>query len=126
MILDCGHEESEHSPYFTGYGITPDGKKHCYDCCAETERQYMRDNNKTTLYLVQRDGKYNVTDWSGRFSIPVRVSKGKHNWAGTRYDVWFSFEGAQWHGVRYGERTELCHCKRVGLGKEEKCQKSDT
>ena len=116
MRLDCGHQEFE-----SRYGIALDGKTYCYDCCAEREKQYMWETGEAVLYLVQRGGEYYVIDWPGRLSIPVgQISKGKHNWAGTRYDVWFNFEGTEWHGVQYGESTQLCHCRRVTPKKEEK------
>jgi len=131
-ILDCGHKPSEHGPYTTGYGTDAKGKTRCYDCCADVEREWMREHGNTTLYLApakrkaedeakmvtgqSRDtsGEWKVTDWPGKLSIPVdRISKGRHNIAGVRYDVWFRFEGRRWHGVQYGDWTQICHCRRL-------------
>ena len=33
----------------------------------------------------------------------------------TTYDVWFiGPDGKEWHGVQYGDLTQVCHCRRVG------------
>lgn len=110
MVLDCGHEPSEHESITTGYGVDQQGKKHCYTCCADADKKQMRDTGQITLYLSS--GK--VTNWPGSLSIPVNNKRtGRHNWTGRRYDVWFYFEGKLWHGVQYGDMTQLCHCKQI-------------
>ena len=119
--LDCGHPPSEHSDCTTGYGIDKNGKKHCYTCCGERDKADMRSSGKATLYLSSKphpqfdwQKRYFVSNWPGSLLIEVGfVKKGRHNIAGTRCDVWFTFEGAEWHGVQYGENTQICHCKRV-------------
>ena len=110
-ILDCGHPESEHSEFTRGYGTTADGKRHCYTCCADQDRSAMVRDGKIVLYLTEKG----VTNWPGSLVFPVvHKRKGRHNMAGTRYDVWFTGpEGRNWHGVQYGENTQLCHCRRV-------------
>lgn len=115
MKLDCGHEPSTHSQYDTGYGTDANGKTACYECCAEHEKQAMRDIGKATLYLTGNDSKgYEVTDWPGLLRLnPYRVTHGRHNIAGTRTDAWFNFEGKPWHCVQYGEWTQIAHCKRT-------------
>jgi hypothetical protein len=99
----------------TGYAILPDVGKICYDCSAEIEKKFMRDHERSVLYLTTtKENGYEITDWPGRLRIPVAFwKKGKHNIASTRYDVWFMFEGFVWHGVQYGEFTQLCHVKRT-------------
>ena len=100
--LDCGHTGA--------YGTWEDGRRLCYACCGDMDRQYMRDNGRIILYLA--DG--NVTNWPGTLSLPVmRQRKGRHNMAGVRYDVWFRFEGESWHGTQYGDFTQIVHCKRI-------------
>lgn len=109
-LLDCGHVESPHSSITNGYGTTADGKRHCYDCCAEQDRQQMRETGRATLYLAGE----NVTNWLGSLKIRVmRQTEGRHNIAGVRYDVWFRFEGESWHGTQYGDFTQIVHCKRI-------------
>jgi hypothetical protein len=123
-----GHVESPHSDFTRGYGTDEHGNRSCYACCAEADKKYMREHGRITLYMTLEKvavaewhenigtklRKGTITNWPGSLSIPIyQLSKGRHNLAGTRYDVWFDFEGAAWHGVRYGEDTELCHCKRT-------------
>lgn len=99
----------------TGYGTTKFGRKICYDCCAESDKRQMRKHGKIILYLVtnKETGCYNVTNWPGTLSfIVIHITFGRHNIAGKRYDVWFNFENQQWHGVLYGDNTEICYCKR--------------
>ena len=102
---------------FSGYGKTVDGKILCYDCCgkqAEEDFDSMPANEKTFLYLTSANGEMCVTDWTGRFRIPVhRYRKGRHNIARTRTDVWFQRNGKNYHGVNYGEFSQICHSKQV-------------
>lgn len=112
-LLDCGHPESEHSEITTGYGIL-NGKTFCYECCAVMDKLAMHEDGKYTLYLVKRDNGYHVVNWPSSLDIKVKSYKrGNHNLAGSRIDVWFNFEGEKWHGVQYGEFTQICHCKRI-------------
>ena len=129
MVLDCGHEESEHKPFTTGYGRNAEGKTFCYDCCAEQDKQYMRDNGKIMLYLTRVEGcppncpdkcskhgqyYYQVSNWPGSLKIKTyNEHTGKHNMTGKRIDVWFRFEGQTWWGVQYGYDTDIIHCKRL-------------
>jgi hypothetical protein len=118
MILDCGHAPSTHGEYTTGYGSDKDGRTYCYECCAKQDRQSMQETGRITLYLTHGKlvdyGFGMLTNWPGLLSYSCTVKKGRHNIAGTRYDVRFEDEtGAQWHGVQYGENTQLCHCRRL-------------
>lgn len=117
-MLDCGHNALT-------YGTDKSGKKHCYPCCATLTRNAMDATGKATLYLIDKratprtrtqPGQYliasdfRVTDWTGELVfIPSRVKTGWHNMAGIRYDVWFG----DWHGVCYGEFTQVLRCKRL-------------
>ena len=112
--LDCGHPESEHSEFTRGYGQDADGKKYCYACCAERDKKQMRDAGKIALYLTEKDGKSEVTNWPGSLRLAVmRETVGRHNMAGKRFDVYFRFEGQSWHGVQFGSNTQICHCNRI-------------
>ena len=109
----------------TGYGLDRRHRKVCYPCCGERDKADMRRTGRAMLYLTQKDkemyvkpglsGKvpvWTLTNWPGSLKIePYNIRFGRHNIAGRRYDVWFTFEGQQWHGVRYGDNTELCHCR---------------
>jgi hypothetical protein len=114
-ILDCGHVPSPHADFTTGYGIDSDGKKHCYQCCADREQKRMQETGRATLYLTRdSDGSHAITDWPGLLRIhPYHIKHGRHNIARTRTDAWFSFDGKPWHGVSYGENTQIIHCKRI-------------
>lgn len=76
---------------------------------ATNEGQALRDAARTTAV-------WSLTDWAGRLSFPVTsISKGRHNMAGTRYDVTFTGpDGKPWRGTQYGENTQICHCRRLG------------
>ena len=116
MLLDCGHEPSPHEDFTTGYGIDKDDKKHCWACCAARECAAMIETGKAMLYLTMDKGrKWHVTDWPGHLVFKVSsYRKGRHNIASTRIDVWFRGpDGHTWHGVQYGENTEIVHCRRT-------------
>ena len=94
----------------TGYAKDGEGRLVCYDCCAKQDVEYMTEHGRITLY----DTDKGVSNWPGTLKFAVlRRSKSRHNIAGWRYDLWFrDSEGAEWHGVRYGDMTQLVHCKR--------------
>jgi hypothetical protein len=98
----------------------------CYGCCAELDQEYMIEHGAITLYLTNvrqhralgwRNGQWSgdVSNWPGSLCYPNRnVKMGGHNWAGRRYDVWFIGPDLyRWHGVRYGDDTEILHCRRT-------------
>ena len=98
----------------TGYGITQKGEKHCYDCCAATDKKDMKANKKIILYLTQKDKSHTLTNWPGTLVFKIGyIRKGRHNWGLNRYDVWFDFNGYVWHGYQIGDNTQLCHCKQT-------------
>lgn len=119
-ICDCGHPPSKCESFTTGYGTDSNGKTACYACCAENDIRHMVETGKTVLYLTIENeftghAKAEVTNWPGSLRFPVGyVRRGRHNIAGTRADVWFTGpDGKNWHGVMYGDMTQLCHCRRV-------------
>ena len=70
----------------------------------------MTEHGRIMLYLSNGE----VMNWPGTLRFPAHVRKGRHNIAGSRYDVWFAGpDGFQWHGVQYGDNTQICHCKRT-------------
>lgn len=107
-----------------GYATNDKNEKICYDCCGDDDERYMIKTGKMMLYLtaittaafsIHNESTYKVTNWPNTLSFNCgTVRKGRHNIAGTRYDVWFSGpDGHVWHGVQYGENTQVCHCKRT-------------
>ena len=98
----------------TGYGFDEHDQEVCYACCAVQDTERMKKENRITLYLVKKRGGDCVSNWPGTLQIwPDRISKGRHNIAHTRYDVHFRYVGKNWHGVQYGENTQLLHCKAI-------------
>ena len=113
--------------FTTGYGQDSNGNKICYDCCAIVDLADMRESGKITLYLTEihdrpekrYDHAYKVTNWPGSLIFPVIDYRwGSHNIAGSRIDVWFMDKTnpsgwQKWHGVSYGDNTQLVHCRRI-------------
>ena len=118
------------------------GRKVCYECCAERDRKYMAKHGRNTLYLSkkyvevdgplghyahpvsgirmralpEKDGRWfywEISNWPGTLRFDCGVRKGRHNIARTRYDAWFLFGGFEWHGVQYGDDTQIIHCRRT-------------
>lgn len=98
----------------TGFGRDLANNIVCYPCCGVQDKVFMKAHGKIALYLTIKDNKAVVTNWpdSIRFNC-WHYSTGRHNIAGVRYDCWFGFDGFVWHGVTYGDNTQICHCKRT-------------
>lgn len=101
----------------------------CYACCGKLDRQSMIETGEAILYLTTSKGMGSVSagtfgefsakvgNWPNTLSFNCSVRKGRHNIAGSRYDVWFTGpDGRQWHGVQFGENTQICRCKRTKYG----------
>jgi hypothetical protein len=109
----CGKETVSPNRLGTGYGITPNGDKVCYECCAKQDMAYMESHDKITLYHSCRE-KEEVINWPGTLRFPAFSFEGKHNWGLPRYDVYFvDHTGQRWHGVRIGDNTDLVHCQKI-------------
>ena len=108
----------------TGYAVShPTGEKTCYACCAAIDEAWMIEHGKMTLYLSrdEKDGLWWVTNWPGTLAYKAYgMRRGEHNMARVRYDVWFCGpDGCEWHGVQYGDNTQLVHCKRTKVRLQE-------
>lgn len=112
----------------TGYGADNSGRLICYACCGERDKRDMIKTGRATLYLTQPEhsgpslrldsygpsGHAQVTNWPGTMRLNAYVRRGFHNIARYRYDAWFTGpDGKPWHGVTYGDNTQICHCKRL-------------
>lgn len=108
-----------------GYGLGRDGAIVCYACCADTDRQSMRDTGAITLYLIQpspitiKSGRasttgWEITNWPGSlvFAPYPSAQISQTNWGLQRIDVWFNFDGFVWHGKNIGD-SQLLHCRRT-------------
>lgn len=120
---DCGHVAISNG-CSTGYGVDNDGKKHCFACCGERDREEMVKTGKAVLYLSNSAAlilgdcvplpKWHVSNWPGTLKLSAYVRTGRHNIAGKRYDAWFTGpDGKAWWGVTYGDNTQICHCRRL-------------
>lgn len=111
----CGRTLNNESTFTTGYGTNDKGEKHCYDCCAMADVEYMTDNGKWTGYFTE--GKNVVTNWPGSLSFPIfgsGPSRSKTNWGLWRSDFWFAGpDGFIWHGYQIGDNSQIAHCKRT-------------
>jgi hypothetical protein len=113
---DCGkHVEFPVEGCGTGYGYEEgDPGLFCYPCGGTRTRKRLIETGKGHLYLAtNKPGRSEVTDWTGTLRLPCYVAKGRHNMARWRYDVWFTLDGAEWHGVQYGDYTQICHVRRL-------------
>lgn len=119
----CGQDKPILPIGGTGYGER-DGAKVCYACCGELDRAEMIETGRATLYLAKVDfsplsmgcdrSGHRVSNWPGTLAFFCHVRKSRHNMAGNRYDVWFRGpDGKQWHGVQYGDNTQICRCRRT-------------
>jgi len=102
----------------TGYATNEHNETICYECCAEEDREWMRTHDKIDLYLtetkVEDRWKWSITNWPGTLRFDnLHVRQGYHNIAGVRRDTWIWFEGRRWHGVRYGDNTQVVHLKKL-------------
>lgn len=116
---DCGKIKPVGTSGGTGYGWAdpdnPDDKPICYECCGKRDVTDMIETGRATLYLThQTRDTASLTNWPGTVRYRAGVKTGRHNIAGRRYDVWFEGpDGKPWHGVTYGDNTQICRCKRV-------------
>ena len=122
----------------TGYGTDAHNHKICYNCIGALDYRKllkMKPGDKTTLYHTrepaEKNGCYNwyVSNWPGTFKHHCVGHVGNHNIAGTRYDLWFALRDRKtgytirdpktgtpkhcFHGVRYGDITEICHIRKI-------------
>lgn len=116
-ILDCGHTPSPHKPFTTGYGITPDGKTHCYTCCAAQDRANMVTTGRATLYLTKdKAGAWQISNWPGSLTFPVarvKTSPRSGGFGCQRTDAWFRGpDGNMWHAVNRGD-NQIARCRRL-------------
>lgn len=72
--------------------------------------------NQEWIEEMRKNGKYDYVSWPGTLKIKCHVRTGRHNIAGTRYDVWFTFNGKNFYGVTYGDKTQICHIRRIKDG----------
>ena len=102
--------------YTTGYGIYKDGKKYCFKCCGIVDGEkldQLTPGETLHYYLKKKPGeKCKVTNWPGTFEVTCDYDiEGRHNLAGTRTDIGFTYHGRKFFGTQYGYDSEVVHIK---------------
>jgi hypothetical protein len=94
FTADCGHEIAALAPGYTGgtgYAVTRDGRKICYQCAVENERKSMIETGRTVLYLVSRSpspSKWHITDWASQLDFPAfNITRSEGYGFGRRYPI---------------------------------------
>lgn len=111
----CKEYKIHKSDFTTGYGQRSGTNEIvCYECIGEEDAEALgnaRLGEKFTHYLSGTT----ISNWPGSFKIEIRgpIKVGRHNMAGRRYDVWFTFRGKNFHGTKFGDNTEICHIKCI-------------
>ena len=101
----------------TGYGVSKDGAKHCFDCCGVVAGEELDGltpgETLHSFYLVKKTGeKCKVTNWPNTFAVTCDYEiEGGHNLAGTRTDIGFTYHGRNFFGTQYGNNSQLVHVK---------------
>ena len=118
ICRQCNTLKTHEGGCSTGYGEDSQGNKICFECCGKQDRGEMLRTGRATLYLSGGTARFygeKITNWPGSLEFKASlVKKGHHNIAGSRYDVWFHGpDNHLWHGVQYGENTQLLHCQRT-------------
>lgn len=130
FCADCHQDKPISGNGGTGYAELTEGgqlKRICYSCIAPRDKADMIQTGKAVLYFTNSDptikngkfrfgtfGEARLTNWPGTLSFQARFKLGRHNIARSRYDVWFTGpDGNPWHGVQYGEFSQLTRCRRI-------------
>ena len=102
----------------TGYAIDQLARRHCYQCCADHDWASLRAGKPQCLYLTGDNAskQWGISNWPGSLELrAMNVRKSYGYGFGRRYDrydVWFTFEGRQWHGVNQGD-NQILRCKQL-------------
>lgn len=106
MTINCDRCGAECVPngMTTGYGTDTNGKRHCFACCGELDKQAMIETGRTILYLAGNK----ATNWPGTLSFPVVITgQSRHGGGFNSPRVDFRFkgpDGAIWSGVNRGDQ----------------------
>jgi hypothetical protein len=113
----CGETKEHSSDITTGYARDAQDNKICFACCGKNDYAALENakvGDKLVYYLSSEEGKHTLSNWPGTMVIRLHsVRKGRHNIAGKRYDFWFDYKGNNFHGVQYGDNTQIAHIKRI-------------
>lgn len=71
------------------------------------------------MEIFYHNRRNELSNWDGTVKINLQYlpRKSRHYVPGVgyiwRYDIWFSYAGANYWGVQYGENTTAFRCKRI-------------
>lgn len=109
MIVSCGHEAVP-SGIGTGYAIMEDGKKVCYTCADDRQREAMKTADVVYGYLSQ--DRRSVTTWTG--GTLARVTEA---WTSERARKTFvratDAQGVRWYGQGPSESGTYVKLRRA-------------
>lgn len=124
----CG-KQPKHDGIGTGYGYDAHGHKLCYRCIGILDKrrlERMSLGQRTDLYITKKTkgdiSNYYVSNWPGTFKHhAIHLSDGRHNIAGIQRHYWFCIRSNEsndgkthaFHGVCFGDNTEILHCRKV-------------
>lgn len=109
----CNEHKTHESDFSTGYGKDKDGNIVCYACCGLNDAKELKALTGKEKMCLYYDG-INVTNWSGSLKIkPNNTTKGRHNIAGSRIDVWFYLDSQCYHGTQYGNNSQILHVRKT-------------
>lgn len=109
-VADCGHEY--HEPWggtgAAGYTTLPDGKKICYACADERQREELKTADTFVAYMDHDDHMKKIVTWTGGLLAKCdHVYLAKHRgFHGSYYLRWYfravDIHGARWYGTSPG------------------------
>ena len=109
----CGKTKTHESEISTGYGTDKDGNKVCFDCCGLNDAKELDGLQKGQKAIQYWNGEA-ITNWPGTLVIkPYYKTKGRHNIAGTREDIYFRFNGNNFHATQYGNNSQIAHIRKI-------------
>lgn len=112
--VDCKQEKPVQTDGGTGYAKDSYGSHVCYDCCAERDRDHMRNHEKTVLYLDH--DKREIVNWPGTLRMPVREMR--------RFFHAFAHEGKAYCGSFIGPDGKVWLFKNIGDSQIAHCRRS--
>lgn len=88
MVI-CTHKQDKY--------CTVDGKKLCYDCCAEYDKEILRNSDVHLGYMIKRNGEWVYTNGTGTLAFRIVHWTGNHNWWGVKQHYGYFFFEDNWY-----------------------------
>ncbi len=109
----CGKDKVHESEFSTGYGTDKEGNKICFECCGLNNAKELDNLKKGEKSIQYWDGK-NIINWPSSLVIkPYYTTKGRHNIARIREDIYFNFNGNKFHATQYGNNSQIAHIRKI-------------